>query len=598
MSTHSRGSVFLLLLFVTAASMAIGSSDKKHKILSTIFDGVGKPGTPRPVRAKKNKDTCVAAVVEAAIPRVDKPRPEIEKLKNWEEVLDALPKDIIGGPDWVKAIKDGVIAPRAGLPSDPPRVAPFTLDTLVPAAVTDGAPALDANIEIVPDKAPFYKVVFPHSSHTMWLNCSSCHPGILGQHGIRMAKIFAGEACGKCHGKVSFSLITGCPKCHANLAPAAKEVIEADLAKAAQAPLAASPELVDRGRKLYLDACGVCHGEKGDGNGPSADGLDPKPRDFTAAKFKFRSTDSSSLPTDFDIFRTITHGVPGTSMPSFSFVSYEDRFALLQFIKTFSERFAKRKPGKPIAIPDPPSQTPELVQMGRDLYKKAECNKCHGDTGKGDGPSAATTKDDWEQPIKPANLTSDTPKSGTGLKDYYRTLMTGMKGTPMPDSSEVFEPEEAWAVVYYVYSLGEKNRNAPPAVKGDILFTRKATAKRAAPGAAPPNALPAVPPNVPAPTPPSAPAAPSVLRAGAGVPITDENAPPSDFAHWFHRIRVRCSACHPSVFTMRAGANDVTMEAIREGRFCGKCHPSYPDPKSLVAWPISFDSCARCHVAR
>jgi len=80
--------------------------------------------------------------------------------------------------------------------------------------------------------------------------------------------------------------------------------------------------------------------------------------------------------------------------------------------------------------------------------------------------------------------------------------------------------------------------------------------------------------------------------------MTDENAPPSTFAHWFHRTRVRCSVCHPSIFEMKAGANDITMDSIREGKFCGKCHPSYPDPKALVAWPVSFDSCARCHVAQ
>jgi c(7)-type cytochrome triheme protein len=615
MKARIVGFLFPLLVLAALVTIAMGSPQTKHKILSTIFDGVGKPRPATPAKSKKNTG-CVTGPAAAETVLVEGPRPEIEKLKSWEEVLEVLPKDMIGGPDWVKAVKDAVIAPRPRMPWDVTPAAPFTFDTLVPSIVSEKAPALDADIEIVPEKAPFYKVVFPHSSHTLWLNCSSCHPGRMGQRGSGMPKIFAGEYCGKCHGKVSFSPLTSCGRCHANLVPAAREIIEADLANAAQSPLAASPELVELGKKLYLEDCAVCHGEKGDGSGPSAEDLDPRPRDFTAAKFKFRSTPSSSLPTDFDIFRTITRGVPGTSMPSFSFVSYRDRFALLQFIKTFSDRFARRKPEAPIPIPEPPPRTAEILRLGRELYMKVECNKCHGDTGKGDGPSAATTKDDWEQPLRPANLTADMPKSGTSLKDYYRTMMTGLKGTPMPDSSEVFEPDQAWAVVYYVYSLGEKSRNAPPAVKGDILFTRRVTAKIGGPAAAGPNAPvptpPAGAPAAPAAVPPAAPgaqpgAAPQPAGAGvppasahpAGpVPMTDENAPPSTFAHWFHRMRVRCSACHPGVFEMKAGANNITMDDIRSGKFCGKCHPSYPDPKALVAWPVSFDSCSRCHVAQ
>ncbi|OGS14402.1 MAG: hypothetical protein A3J70_06720 [Elusimicrobia bacterium RIFCSPHIGHO2_02_FULL_61_10] len=138
------------------------------------------------------------------------------------------------------------------------------------------------------------------------------------------------------------------------------------------------------------------------------------------------------------------------------------------------------------------------------------------------------------------------------MKDYYRDLMTGLQGTPMPDYGEVFQPEQAWAVVYYVYSLGDQKRATPPHVKGDILFQRE-------------------------------------IKPG------EDTVVPATFPHWFHRMRVRCAVCHPGVFQMKAGANNITMEAIRAGKFCGKCHPSYPDSKTL-AWPVSFDVCSRCHV--
>ena len=575
----------LLIFLGLGISLTACVSERNYRLLSTLLDGVPTPAAAAETKEAKKKakadrdkpfpEQAPAAVLPAT--PVEKPRPTIEMLKTWEEVLAGLPTDVGGGPDWVKAVKDGIIAPRMRLPSDSAFEHPLTLDTIVRANPSDTAPTLDLDVEIIPPSAPFYKVVFPHSSHTIWLNCSSCHPGIVRERGAGMGKILAGEYCGRCHGKVSFDPMTSCARCHVNLPPSGKEEIEADLAKAQESPVPVTPELVERGKTLYLQACAACHGEKGDGQGPLAAGLNPKPRNFTIGKYKFRSTSSSSIPTDADFFRTITRGIPGTAMPSFSMFSYEDRFAISHFIKTFAAVFAKDKPDAPVPIPDPPEKTPELLAEGKKMFIEAECHKCHGETGRGDGPSAADLKDDWGDPIRPFDFTSGRPKSGstvkdyfrdvvTGLqgtpmkglagrvqmKDYYRDLMTGLQGTPMPDYGEVFQPEQAWAVVYYVYSLGDQKRATPPHVKGDILFQRE-------------------------------------IKPG------EDTVVPATFPHWFHRMRVRCAVCHPGVFQMKAGANNITMEAIRAGKFCGKCHPSYPDSKTL-AWPVSFDVCSRCHV--
>ena len=63
---------------------------------------------------------------------------------------------------------------------------------------------------------------------------------------------------------------------------------------------------------------------------------------------------------------------------------------------------------------------------------------------------------------------------------------------------------------------------------------------------------------------------------------------PVIFSHWFHRIRFRCKVCHHELgFVMRAGANDVTMADISEGRFCGMCHDG------VTAW--SAENCDLCH---
>ena len=63
--------------------------------------------------------------------------------------------------------------------------------------------------------------------------------------------------------------------------------------------------------------------------------------------------------------------------------------------------------------------------------------------------------------------------------------------------------------------------------------------------------------------------------------------PPVVFPHWFHRIRFKCKVCHPNIFEMKQGANDITMVKIVKGDFCGKCH------NGRIAWPPIY--CDRCH---
>src|SRR5205814_10627966 len=85
-------------------------------------------------------------------------------------------------------------------------------------------------------------------------------------------------------------------------------------------------------------------GAKGDGNGLAATFLFPRPRDFTIGVFKFRSTPSGSLPTDGDLFRTITRGVRWTAMPTWHEIPDKDRFAVITYIKTLSPRWKEEKP--------------------------------------------------------------------------------------------------------------------------------------------------------------------------------------------------------------------------------------------------------------
>ena len=120
---------------------------------------------------------------------------------DWSSLFARLPKDAGGGVDWVRALEQNLIEPKPGLD---PKVEEQTV--------------LDLDLELIPKGAPELKVTFSHKIHTQLLACTNCHTDIfqmqIGADPITMDKIFAGEYCGRCHGKVAFDVATGCPRCH------------------------------------------------------------------------------------------------------------------------------------------------------------------------------------------------------------------------------------------------------------------------------------------------------------------------------------------------------------------------------------------------
>jgi len=89
---------------------------------------------------------------------------------------------------------------------------------------------------------------------------------------------------------------------------------------------------------LYRKHCVHCHGISGDGNGPTARFLNPYPRDYRQGVYKFKSTYNPAKPTDEDLKRVMIHGVPGTSMPSFSLLPEMEIDALIEYVKYLSMR--------------------------------------------------------------------------------------------------------------------------------------------------------------------------------------------------------------------------------------------------------------------
>jgi len=220
-----------------------------------------------------------------------------------------------------------------------------------------------------------------------------------------------------------------------------------------------APQAQATGEALYKEWCAFCHGENGDGNGPVAPYLKPRPRDFTSGEFKFRTTASGELPLRDDVILIVKRGVHGTAMPSWEgILTNAEIDTVVDYItQTFVPRWGTYEP-LVIPIPNPPGGTQAMIEEGKNIYQELQCWKCHGQAGRADGPSAPTLKDTAGFPVRAADLTKAWRyRGGSELVDIYTRFSTGMDGTPMPSFYDVFPEEEResklWALSAYVKSL-------------------------------------------------------------------------------------------------------------------------------------------------
>lgn len=249
---------------------------------------------------------------------------------------------------------------------------------------------------------------------------------------------------------------------------------------------------LQRGQAVYQERCVQCHGVSGDGNGPAAHYMYPRPRDYRRGLFKFTSTPYGSRPLKSDLLRTVRLGIRGTSMPAFNLLPEADQAAVVDYVIMLSRRGeleeqlyltaeseeeidpevvkedlvpivtgrwneADASEVRPLTLP--PKFTEEHVTRGRQAFLTKGCSKCHGDDGR--GQTAENRGDDvWGFPTRAADLTSGMLHGGPRPVDVYQRIYNGINGTPMPGFANALkdEPDTLWDLVAYVMHVSSRRR--------------------------------------------------------------------------------------------------------------------------------------------
>jgi DMSO reductase family type II enzyme heme b subunit len=242
-------------------------------------------------------------------------------------------------------------------------------------------------------------------------------------------------------------------------------------ATAAAVPGLPADTKLPAGKAVYDQQCAACHGPNGDGSGPASVWLFPRPRNFSAGLFKIKSTPGTSLPSDGDLFKVVTQGLPGSSMPSFTYLTVQQRRDAVEYVKyltaytdpsgkrinRFDEARQKGELAEPLAVPPEPPVTVHSLAEGAQLFSKLLCVSCHGETGAGDGPNAPTLKDTQGLYLPPRDFNTGAFRGGHTGRDLFLRTMIGLPGTPMvPYGTNVLTDQQRWSLVHYIQSLRRK----------------------------------------------------------------------------------------------------------------------------------------------
>jgi mono/diheme cytochrome c family protein len=242
------------------------------------------------------------------------------------------------------------------------------------------------------------------------------------------------------------------------------------------------------GSQLYRRHCLQCHGVTGDGRGPTGPWLHPHPRDYRQGVFKFVSSEGGGRkPRRDDLFRTLTVGIEGTSMPSFALLSETERQHIISYVihlslrgeveyyiaakalggniedsigedsqtwtKTLLQRWQKsNKSQMEPTKSGPPANREESVVRGYERFtdsKGGNCVSCHFDFGR----QAQFRYDKWGTLVRPNNLTMGVYRGGRRPIDLYWRLRGGIEPCAMPEMNKPDDEDKIWDLVNFVQAL-------------------------------------------------------------------------------------------------------------------------------------------------
>lgn len=215
-----------------------------------------------------------------------------------------------------------------------------------------------------------------------------------------------------------------------------------------------TPPTFSNGEEIYKGICARCHGEKGDGKGVTHIYLDPAPRDLTKAAFM------NSKPLD-RFLNSISHGVPGTSMPSLERVLTDSqRHQVLDYVfVTFVKEPRKEIKEHKVPEQNPVAMSEDSINRGEKIFME-RCTGCHGRKQDGKGPNSLDISP------RPRNLRNYAFIQSVSDHRLMDSILYGVQGTAMPSWIDYgLTQNDAGDLINFIRSLNRSSRPTAPADK-------------------------------------------------------------------------------------------------------------------------------------
>lgn len=228
-----------------------------------------------------------------------------------------------------------------------------------------------------------------------------------------------------------------------------------------------------RGAKVYMEYCAQCHGPKGEGDGPGALGLDPKPAVHAQMAL-------SDMPEDY-LYNVIFYGgksvgkspnmpdwgptIPEQNMADLivylreTFKGTEEKAVPAQVAKAqepsgdcSQPRKTKMAPANILNKKNPLASSPTHVQAGELLFQKTAkplaCAQCHGKSGDGNGKLGKALKP------TPRNFSCSEMMKDISDGQMFWIIKNGSAGTGMT-AFKTLKDEQIWQLIHYIRGFGK-----------------------------------------------------------------------------------------------------------------------------------------------